>query len=156
MIRSPEDSLGARLFDRTTRAVEPTVEGALFLDPARRLLQDMRLATDDVRDHVRAAAAAGGAGRIARARGGLAAAVLAAFRKEYLGIGFNLADVLSESCAESVRTGRADLALAAVRATAPELSVEPFLSDDFYLVCRRDHPMGAAAGPGWRSARTMR
>lgn len=147
LIRSLEDSLGARLFDRTTRAVEPTVEGALFLDPARRLLQDMRLATDDVRDHV-----ARRRGRVSLAAlpalvAGWLPPYLAAFRKEYPGIELNLADVLSESCVERVRTGRADLALAAVRATAPELSVEPFLSDDFYLVCRRDHPMARRRRP---------
>lgn len=147
LIRTLEDSLGARLFDRTTRAVEPTVEGSLFLEPARRLLQDMRLATDDLRDHV------------ARRRGRVALAALpalaagwlpphlAAFRRDYPGIELDLADVLSESCVERVRSGRADLALAAVRATAPELSVEPFLSDLFYLVCRRDHPLAKRRKP---------
>ncbi|MFX1678965.1 LysR family transcriptional regulator [Mitsuaria sp. CC2] len=147
LIRTLEDSLGARLFDRTTRAVEPTVEGSLFLEPARRLLQDMRLATDDLRDHV------------ARRRGRVALAALpalaagwlpphlAAFRRDYPGIELDLADVLSESCVERVRSGRADLALAAVRATAPELSVEPFLSDVFYLVCRRDHPLAKRRKP---------
>lgn len=147
LIRTLEESLGARLFDRTTRAVEPTVEGTLFLEPARRLLQDMRLATDDLRDHV------------ARRRGRVALAALpalaagwlpphlASFRAAYPGIELDLADVLSESCVERVRSGRADLALAAVRATAPELSVEPFLSDDFYLVCRRDHPLAKRRRP---------
>ncbi|TXD93322.1 tetratricopeptide repeat protein [Mitsuaria sp. TWR114] len=43
--------------------------------------------------------------------------------------------------------GRADLALAALRATAPELSVEPFLSDVFFLVCRRDHPLARRRRP---------
>ena len=147
LIRTLEESLGARLFDRTTRAVEPTVEGSLCLDPARRLLQDMRLATDDLRDHV------------ARRRGRVALAALpalaagwlpphlAAFRRDHPGIALDLADVLSESCVERVRAGRADLALAAIRATAPELSAAPFLSDDFYLVCRRDHPLARRRRP---------
>lgn len=147
LIRTLEESLGARLFDRTTRTVEPTVEGSLFLEPARRLLQDMRLATDDLRDHV------------ARRRGRVALAALpalaagwlpphlAAFRRDYPGIELDLADVLSESCVERVRSGRADLALAAVRTTAPELSAWPFLSDDFYLVCRRDHPLARRRRP---------
>ena len=147
LIRTLEDGLGARLFDRTTRTVEPTAEGALFLEPARRLLQDMRLAADDLRDHV------------ARRRGRVALAALpalaagwlpphlAAFRRTYPGIELDLADVLSESCVERVRSGRADLALAALRATAPELSVEPFLSDVFFLVCRRDHPLARRRRP---------
>ncbi len=147
VIQTLEDALGARLFDRTTRAVEPTAEGALFLDPARRLLQDLRLATEDLRDHV------------ARRRGRVALAALpalaagwlpphlAAFRRDYPGITIDLADVLSETCVERVRAGRADLGLAALRATAPELAVEPFLSDVFYLVCRRDHPLSKRRRP---------
>lgn len=147
LIRTLEESLGARLFDRTTRAVEPTAEGALFLEPARRLLQDMRLATDDLRDHV-----ARRRGRVALAAlpalaAGWLPPLLAAFRRDYPGIEIDLADVLSESCVERVRSGRADLALAALRSTAPELSVEPFLSDVFYLVCRRDHPLAKRRKP---------
>lgn len=147
LIRTLEEGLGARLFDRTTRTVELTAEGTLFLEPARRLLHDMRLAADDLRDHV-----ARRRGRVALAAlpalaAGWLPPLLARFRAEYPGIELDLADVLSESCVDRVRSGRADLALAAVCATAPELTVEPFLSDVFYLVCRRDHPLARRRRP---------
>jgi hypothetical protein len=50
----------------------------------------------------------------------------------------DVADALSESCVERVRASHADLALAAVRASAPELLAEPFCSDAFHLVRLRD------------------
>jgi len=67
--------------------------------------------------------------------------VLAAYRSSYPGIEIDIADVLSEPCIERVASGKADFALAAIRADTPELQAEPFCSDDFHLVCRADHPL---------------
>ena len=67
--------------------------------------------------------------------------VLASFRAAHPGIELDVADALSEDCVERVRSGRADFALAAIRASAPELRTDCFCSDRFHLVCRRDHPL---------------
>jgi DNA-binding transcriptional LysR family regulator len=56
-------------------------------------------------------------------------------------------DVLSEPCIDRVRRGEADFALAATRGQSPELRAEPFCSDDFYLICRRDHPLARVRRP---------
>ncbi|MGH6611414.1 MAG: LysR substrate-binding domain-containing protein, partial [Burkholderiaceae bacterium] len=40
-----------------------------------------------------------------------------------------------------VRAGRADFALAATRSDAPELLTERFCTDQFHVVCRRDHEL---------------
>ena len=141
LIRALEDHLGARLFDRTTRSVELTAEGEAFVDAARRLLRDTEEAIIDVRDHV------------ARRRGRVAVAVLpslaagwlpsllADFHARYPGIELDVADVLSEECIDRVRLGRADFALASTRAEAPELRTERFCTDEFHVVCRRDHEL---------------
>ncbi|NML16910.1 LysR family transcriptional regulator [Azohydromonas caseinilytica] len=146
LIRALEEALGARLFDRSTRHVEPTVEGALFLESAQRLLRDLSLSVADLGEHV------------ARRRGRVALAALpalaagwlpprlAAFRQRYPDIELDVADALSEDCVERVRAGRADFALAALRAGAPELLVEPFCSDAFHLVCPRSHPLAGRDG----------
>ncbi|HEY9320647.1 MAG TPA: LysR family transcriptional regulator, partial [Achromobacter sp.] len=51
LIRSLEDSAGLRLFDRNTRHVELTAEGRVLDASARRLLADMDLVMEDLRDH---------------------------------------------------------------------------------------------------------
>ncbi|MPN12084.1 HTH-type transcriptional regulator GltC [bioreactor metagenome] len=66
---------------------------------------------------------------------------LAEFRQSYPGIELEIADVLSEPCIDMVANGKADFALAAIRADTPELQAEPFCSDDFHLVCPSDHPL---------------
>jgi DNA-binding transcriptional LysR family regulator len=148
LIRSLEEEVGTRLFDRTTRSVELTAEGTVFESSARRVLREAQEALADMRE-----LAARRRGRVSLAvlpalAAGWLPGVLARFHADYPGIELDVADVLSEDCIERLRTGRADLALAATRVDTPELRTEPFCSDGFHLVCRRDHPL--ATKPGLR------
>lgn len=147
LIRQLEDSLGVRLFERSTRHVELSAEGEEFERSARRVLAEFDAALAGMRE------------RAARERGRVSIAllpslaadwlpqVLAGFRAEYPGIELEVADVLSEPCIEHVRSGRADFALAATRADTPELRAEPFCSDDFHLVCPAGHPLAKHLDP---------
>jgi DNA-binding transcriptional LysR family regulator len=147
LIRALEEEVGARLFERTTRSVELTAEGTVFVDAARRLLRDAEEAMTDLRDHV------------ARRRGRVSIAVLpslaagwlppllARFHKEHPGIELDVADALSDECVSRVRLGRTDFALAATKVEAAELRTERFCTDRFHLVCRRDHALARGRGP---------
>jgi DNA-binding transcriptional LysR family regulator len=143
LIGALEEALGARLFDRTTRSVELTAEGASFIESARRLLHDAEQAVSDVRD-----LAAQRRGRVAVAllpslAAGWAPPVLARFHAAHPGIELDVADLLSEACILRVQSGQADFAITATRAESDELSAEAFCSDVFHLVCRRDHELAA-------------
>jgi LysR family carnitine catabolism transcriptional activator len=147
LIRTLEDAVGAKLFDRDTRNVELTVEGRLFQQSAQRLVHDVEQALVDVRDH-----AARRRGRVAMAllpslAAGWLPPVLAGFRAAHPGIELEVADVLSEACLDRVRGGSADFALAATRADTAELRTEVFCTDRFHLVCRRDHPLARLTHP---------
>jgi LysR family transcriptional regulator, carnitine catabolism transcriptional activator len=147
LIRQLEESLGVRLFERSTRHVDLTAEGEEFERSARRVLTEFEAAISGMRE------------RAARERGRVSIAllpslaadwlpqVLAGFRAEFPGIELEVADVLSEPCIERVRSGRADFALAATRADTPELRAEPFCSDDFHLVCPAGHPLAKQRDP---------
>ena len=145
LIRTLEESLGLRLFDRSTRHVELTVEGREFEISARRVLAEFEGALAGVHDQ-----AARRRGRVSIAllpslAAGWLPQVLAGFRAEFPGIEIQVADVLSEACIERVRGGQADFALAATRVETPELRADLFCSDDFHLVCRADHPLASLA-----------
>lgn len=147
LIRQLEESLGVRLFDRTTRQVELTAEGEEFERAAQLLLAEFDSAWANLRQR-----AAQQRGRVAIALLPSLAAdwlptVLAGYHAEYPGIELQVADVLSESCLERVRTGRADFAFAATRVDTPELRAETFCSDRFHLVCKADHPLAAVIRP---------
>jgi DNA-binding transcriptional LysR family regulator len=141
LIRQLEEMLGIRLFERSTRMVELTSEGAEFEPAARRVLDEMAAALAGVNDR-----ASLRRGRVSIALLSSLAAdwlprVLAGFRANYPGIETHVADVLSEPCIDAVRSGRADFALAATRADTPELRAERFCSDSFHLVCPAGHPL---------------
>lgn len=147
LVRQLESQLGLRLFDRSTRHVALTPDGAAFEPAARRVLAELD------------GALAGAKSRAARETGRVTVAllpslaagwlpqVLAAFRARHAGIDVQVADVLSEACVEAVRGGQADFALAATRADTPELRAEPFCADDFHLVCPRGHALAKLADP---------
>ncbi|RYF27314.1 MAG: LysR family transcriptional regulator, partial [Comamonadaceae bacterium] len=141
LIRALEEDVGVRLFDRSTRHVDLTAEGENFLESARRIRAEVDAALTSLRD-----AATLQRGRVAIAllpslAAGWLPGVLADYRAQHPGIELDIADVLSEPCIERVAAGKADFALAAIRADTPELQAEPFCRDGFHLVCRQDHPL---------------
>ena len=145
LIGQLESTLGLRLFDRSTRHVEPTVEGLEFEVSARRVLAEFDAALSGVSD------------QLARRRGRVSIALLPSlaagwlpgilrdYRAAHPGVEIEVADMLSEPCVERVRNGQADFALAAIRADTDELRAEPFCSDDFHLVCPAGHPLATLA-----------
>jgi DNA-binding transcriptional LysR family regulator len=147
LVRQLEEAVGVRLFDRTTRRVDLTVEGIEFQISARRVLVEFDTAVAGMREH-----AARRRGRVSIALLPSLAAdwlpgVLAGFRLAHPGIDTRVADVLSEPCIERVRSGEADFALAAIRADTPELRADLFCMDDFHLVCPIDHPLASVRDP---------
>jgi LysR family carnitine catabolism transcriptional activator len=146
LVRALEHTVGARLFDRTTRSVELTAEGRVLIEPARRMLRDADAMLADVRDH-----AARRRGRVAIAllpslAAGWLPPLLARFHRQHPGIEIDVADVLSDACIERVRAGTADFALASTRTATPELHTEEFCRDQFHLVCPRGHALAKRRG----------
>lgn len=107
-IRTLEDEVGARLFDRSRRGVALTPVGAVLLPHARRVLAEAARAEAAVR-----AAAEGRAGALrigyegAVLRDGLSDA-LRAFRVEAPDVDLDFLEAGSREQAEAVRAGRAD------------------------------------------------
>lgn len=141
LIRQLEDSAGVRLFDRNTRHVELTAEGQVLDATARRLLADMDLVMEDLRDH-----AARKRGRVALAAlpslaAGWLPGLLARFRDAYPGITVDLRDALLDPCLDLVQAGQVDFAVASRRPDMNDLDSEFLHADRYFLVCRADHPL---------------
>lgn len=143
LIRSLEDAVGARLFDRDTRSVRLTPEGRLFETSARRLLDDFGSAVGDLADHVERRKGRVRVAALPSLAAGWLPAVFAEFMTAWPGIKIDLSDALSDSCIALVRGGQADFALASsgAGAAAGDLRARKLCSDGFHLVCRADHPL---------------
>lgn len=141
LIRTLEEGLGLRLFDRSTRHVALTDEGRNFMAAAERIRAEIDAALDAARDSAQLRRGRVSLALLPSLAAGWLPQVLAEFREAHPGIVLEIADVLSEPCIERVAGGSADFALAAIRADTPQLQAEPFCSDEFHLVCRDDHPL---------------
>jgi len=141
LIGQLETTLGLRLFDRSTRHVEPTAEGLAFEVSARRVLAEFDGAVADLSDRLALRRGRVSIALLPSLAAGWLPEVLRGYRAQHPGVEIEVADVLSEPCVERVRSGQADFALAAIRADTPELQAEPFCSDGFHLVCPPDHPL---------------
>ncbi|HEX2539660.1 MAG TPA: LysR family transcriptional regulator [Caldimonas sp.] len=141
LIGSLETSLGLRLFDRSTRHVSLTPDGAAFEVPARRAVAEFDGALAGIGNRVRLKQGSVAIALLPSLAADWLPPVLRAFRAAYPDIATDVIDVLSDACLEQVASGRADFALTAVRADTSELKAELFCADDFHLVCRADHPL---------------
>lgn len=147
LVRQLEEAVGARLFDRSTRHVEPSTEGREFDAGARRVLAEFDAALGGVRSRARHERGRVSIALLPSLAAGWLPDVLAGFHARHPGVELQVADVLSEPCIERVKAGLADFALAATRADTPELQAEWFCSDEFHLVCRADHALAKRRHP---------
>lgn len=143
LIKSLEDSVCLKLFDRSTRHVQLTPEGERFLHSALRIQAELQACEKAMRDTALLAQGRVAVALLPSLAAGWLPDVLQQFLGQHPGVEVAVLDVLSEPCIAAVGNGEADFALAAIRADTPDLQAELFCSDDFHLVCREDHPLAA-------------
>lgn len=142
-VRALEGELGLRLFDRTTRIVEPTAHGLQFAAVAERILDDLGEAIEDLRAYAE------------RRRGRVAIAATATMINQLLipalgelslhhpGIQVQLVEDLTAGAVTRLTSGEIDLALTTLEQPTADVDVEPILKDRFELVCAPGHPLAA-------------
>ena len=145
-----EEALGVRLFDRTTRQVQLTGPGQVFLEQAQRLRHMTEEAVRSVRE-----VATLQTGQVAMAAmPSLAATVVpqafARFKSQHPGVRLHLMDTLSDPAFDLVRAARVDFALTAANPAYADLDYMPLASDGFVLLIPRQHPLAKSRKPlGW-------
>lgn len=146
LIARQEESLGARLFERSTRSVALTAAGVLLQERAQRLLADIADTLTAVKDVVELRR-----GRVAVAclpslAAGLVPELFRQFGQRHPDIELALIDTLSESAFELVRSGRVDFALTAANPQYEDLDHEPLTTDSFVLLVPPAHALAAGSG----------
>jgi DNA-binding transcriptional LysR family regulator len=139
-VRRLEAELGLELLRRTTAGVELTPAGADLLRRADVIAAEVERARAEMDEHagalrgvVRVAAAAADAGRLAEA--------LAAFHRGHPGIRIALRQASATELATLLRTGSADVAVAALSEEPPGMVVTPLAEDPLVAIAAPDDPL---------------
>ncbi|WP_114968031.1 LysR family transcriptional regulator [Rhodoferax ferrireducens] len=144
-----ETILGARLFNRTTRAVELTALGRVFLERARAALDDLETAMLGISD-----IAASRSGRVTVACVPSAAihflpSVLSSFSEHYPLIRIRVMDEAAGQVLASVVAGESDFGISFMGSQVPGVDFDPIHTDPFVLAMRREHPWAKRKTLAW-------
>ena len=148
-IRKLEETLGVRVFDRTTRQVLLTPEGEELLRLATRMVDEFEIVAGDLQDYL-----ARRRGRVVVAALPTAAAVIlppviARYRADNPGIDIRMHDGLHGAILEQVRSGAADFGITVEPRDTDEFRFERLFADRIVLVCRPDHPLAGRSAVTW-------
>lgn len=149
-IRKLEETLGVRLFDRTTRQVLLTPDGRELFRLASRMIDEYESVFGDFQDYV-----ARRRGRVVIAALPSVAAVLlppvlGRFGAAHEAVDIRIRDTLHEGVLEEVRSGAADFGLTVAPVPGDGFAFEPLATDRFVLVCPREHALATRREAAWR------
>ena len=149
-VKKLEQTLGAELFERSTRSVVPTAAGRELVPLVRRLLDEFDTSLFSFR----------GSGP---ERGGLMSiaciptaafyflpAVIRRFRKVYPRYRFRILDLPANDGLVSVSRGEVEFGINLMGASEPDLDFMPLKEDPFVLAARRDSPIAQKRSVTWR------
>lgn len=148
-IQKLEETIGAQLFERTTRSVAPTAVGREMLPLVRRLLDEFDQSLFSFRD-------------VGLRRGGLVTiaclptaafyflpAVIRRFAAEFPQIRFRIMDLSANDGLTAVSRGEVEFGINLMGASSADLEFTPLVEDPFVLAARRDHPLAAQSVVRW-------
>lgn len=147
-----EAALGARLFDRTTRSVAPTLQGRAFVDYATALLQKAEAAASalggDMSARRRTAVVTVAA--VPTATQTLLPEALQRYRAAGRDARVRISDVTAAGVVDAIATGAADFGVGFLSAREADLDFRPISDDPFVLVLPSDDPLARQDTLRWR------
>ena len=139
MIRSAEEALGTTLFARTTRQVALTSAGAEFVPLVERLLHDLELGTDAIRElKDQASGHLSIACPMAFATNLLAALVIQ-YKRVNPKVVLHIQEGIQSNTIGLIRSGQVDFGIGAVTEPDDDLVVEKLFPTSYHVVFHKSH-----------------
>jgi DNA-binding transcriptional LysR family regulator len=152
LIRQLEESLGMRLFDRTSRSLRPTVAAEEILPTVERMLRDLDSLKSSVRElagrergHLRFAATPSIAGAIVPG-------LLAEYRLLYPNIEVSLDDAAPDRLTAPTLAGDVEFSIGTVNDAAEGLTLQRLARDPLCAICRKDSRLARKRRLTWEDA----
>ena len=142
-IKNIEDSIGIKLFYRTSQGVTLTLPGQAFVHHARLVLGQLEHLSGDLQEYAK-----GIKGHLrvlanTTALGEFLPPVLRAYLLAHPDVNIDLRERLSGDIVRAVSDGQTDIGIVAGTVRTENLEVIPYRRDRLVLVVPRDHPMAA-------------
>ncbi len=149
-IKNLEQTVGGKLFARSTRTLALTPEGERFVPIARRLLADFDSALVELQES------------FSLKRGNLTFAAmpsfagnhlpkqLVAYNKRYPNVKVKIHDVIAEDAVEMVRANKTEFAISFDPGSCEDLNFKTLFTDEFIVAFPDKHPLNALKNPQWR------
>jgi DNA-binding transcriptional LysR family regulator len=145
-----EDSLGVKLFERTTRRVQLTNVGQTFLLNVRTALDGLEDAVLGVADLAAHRTGSVTLACVPSAVWHFLPAVLKDFSERFPRIRVRVHDESAQDVLNLVLAGEADFGINFTGAENPEIEFAPIYVENYVLAMRTDHPLAGRTEIGWR------
>jgi len=155
LIKQMEEGLGVRLFDRTTRSLQPTPAAHEALKVAQRILRDIDSLGSGLQDLT----------ELRRGRVSVVVTptlgeillpkVVQAFQQAHPHIQLAIADCAPDQFFSHVLSEHADFGIGTPEGVGPGLEIETLLRDHLSLVCTEDHPLARRSRVRWKDLEGM-
>ena len=142
-----EESLGTRLFDRTTRSVHLTAAGQVFVEQAKLLNAQTQEAVQRVQHITQIQSGKVSMAALPSLAATVVPRVMARFASQHPSIALQLHDTLSGPAFDLVRAGTVDFALTAANPDYADLDYTPLSADGFVLLIPLNHRLAKGKTP---------
>ncbi len=149
LIKELESELEHRLFDRHTRMVSQTRAAREFLPQARKLLDDLEIAVDNIRDlnSLRRGSVAMAAAIVLAAT--IVPPAVARFVRRYPDITVQIKDMPEEEIRPALKRNEVELGIGTLSGDDAEIETTTLSRDRLTLVCRADHRFANLEAVRW-------
>jgi DNA-binding transcriptional LysR family regulator len=142
-IKNIEDSIGIKLFYRTSQGVTLTLPGQAFVHHARLVLGQLEHLSGDLQEYAKGIKGHLRVFANTTALGEFLPPVLRAYLLAHPDVNIDLRERLSGDIVRAVSDGQTDIGIVAGTVRTENLEVIPYRRDRLVLVVPRDHPMAA-------------
>ena len=149
LVRTLEEELGVRLFERTTRRMELTEAGRQFMPAVRDVFLALDSGVQTLQEGKRRKSERLTLATSPLLAGTVVPAVIAKFREQFPNVDVTLADVPVDQVVSQVRESKADFGICTADAALTDLIAQVLYQDTLMLACSPDHPMAERAQATW-------